>query len=99
MPESPSIWGHQRASRWWLIGRSEDRTGCKIVRDEGAEGARCGVRCQLACLLLRGASRCKSRAELADDLRPAVQHRQDLVGLGWRQPDVHSGDAEVAVAL
>jgi hypothetical protein len=25
------IWGHQRASRWWLIGRSEDRTGCKIV--------------------------------------------------------------------
>ena len=22
------IWGQQRASRWWLIGRSEDRTCC-----------------------------------------------------------------------
>ena len=25
------IWCQQRASRWWLIGRAEDRTYCKIV--------------------------------------------------------------------
>ena len=25
------IWRWQRAPRWWLIGRSEDRTCCKVV--------------------------------------------------------------------
>src|ERR1700732_2268177 len=34
-----------------------------------------------------------STAELADQLRPAVQQRQDLLCLGRRQADVHSGDA------
>ncbi len=40
-----------------------------------------------------------SRAELADQLRPAVQQRKYLAFLGRRQTDVHSGDAKVAVAF
>jgi hypothetical protein len=35
-----------------------------------------------------------SRPELPDKLRPAVQQRQNLVCLGRRQADVHSGDTE-----
>jgi len=37
--------------------------------------------------------------ELRDQLRPAVQQRQKSLCLGRLQADVHSGDAEVAVAL
>jgi alkanesulfonate monooxygenase SsuD/methylene tetrahydromethanopterin reductase-like flavin-dependent oxidoreductase (luciferase family) len=40
-----------------------------------------------------------SGVEVADQLRPAVQHWEDLVGLRWRQADVHSGHAEIAVTL
>ena len=40
-----------------------------------------------------------SSVEVADQLRPAVQHWEDLVGLRWRQADVHSGHAEIAVTL
>ena len=40
-----------------------------------------------------------SSLELRDQSGPAVEDRQDLVRAGRGQPDIHAGDAEIAIAL
>src|ERR1700732_3077198 len=64
-----------------------------------AESRRENMSRAFGCLKIESGFRPHSAAELADQRRPAVELRQDRIGLGGSQADDHAGDAVVAVAL
>ena len=52
-----------------------------------------------SCLKIESGFEARSVAELVDQIRPAIEHWQDRIGLGGIEADHHARDTVVAVAL